>query len=216
LIQSGSIKHLLTENKAPRAIIEEIVARAYSVESSEKKAASPARCLSDSLSFWTFIGPYLKICIREFSYNTEDEAAVGTRANRHRAALASCVAASLFSTAPPAVAIVPDDPGPAAVQFRINSGEDVHSISPYIYGSNSSAITSRTFDRSGGNRMTGYNWETNASNAGADWYHHSDYFLTGRRGEPAAGRCRERHDSERGCQRQVGSRHHSHGRLRIR
>jgi hypothetical protein len=27
--------------------------------------------------------------------------------------------------------------------------------------------------------MTGYNWETNASNAGSDWYHHSDYFLTG-------------------------------------
>ena len=51
-------------------------------------------------------------------------------------------------------------------------------ISPYIYGSNSSQITNRTFDRSGGNRLTGYNWETNASNAGADWYHHSDYLLT--------------------------------------
>jgi hypothetical protein len=33
----------------------------------------------------------------------------------------------------------------------------VKSISPWIYGSNSSAITNRTFDRSGGNRMTGYN-----------------------------------------------------------
>lgn len=27
--------------------------------------------------------------------------------------------------------------------------------------------------------MTGHNWETNASNAGADWFHHSDYLLTG-------------------------------------
>jgi hypothetical protein len=74
--------------------------------------------------------------------------------------------------------ILPDDPGPAAIQFTINSGQAVKPISPYIYGSNSSQITNRTFDRSGGNRLTGYNWETNASNAGADWYHHSDYHLT--------------------------------------
>jgi hypothetical protein len=79
----------------------------------------------------------------------------------------------------PVLAITPDDPGPAAIQFALNSSQNVKGISPYIYGSNSSAITSRTFDRSGGNRMTGYNWETNASNAGADWYHHNDYHLTG-------------------------------------
>jgi hypothetical protein len=66
----------------------------------------------------------------------------------------------------------------ADVTFSVNSTAGVHAISPYIYGSNSSAITNRTFDRSGGNRLTGYNWETNASNAGADWYHHSDYLLT--------------------------------------
>ena len=96
--------------------------------------------------------------------------------NRHRAALALCVGVCTL-TAGPALAIVPDDPGPAAVRFTINSGENIRSISPYIYGSNSSEITNRTFDRSGGNRMTGYNWENNASNAGADWYHHSDYGL---------------------------------------
>ena len=67
----------------------------------------------------------------------------------------------------------------ADVNFSINSSQGVHSISPYIYGSNSSSITNRTLDRGGGNRWTGYNWETNASNAGADWYHHSDYLLTG-------------------------------------
>ncbi|MGD9634826.1 MAG: glycoside hydrolase family 44 protein, partial [Pirellulales bacterium] len=74
-------------------------------------------------------------------------------------------------------AITPDNPGSAAVQFSLNSGESVKAISPWIYGSNTSNITNRTFDRSGGNRMTGYNWENNASNAGSDWYHHSDYGL---------------------------------------
>lgn len=73
--------------------------------------------------------------------------------------------------------ITPDNPGAAAIQFSLNSGENVKAISPWIYGSNSTNITNRTFDRSGGNRMTGYNWENNASNAGADWYHHSDYGL---------------------------------------
>jgi hypothetical protein len=67
----------------------------------------------------------------------------------------------------------------ADVNFSVNSTLGVHAISPYVYGSNSSLIVNRTLDRSGGNRLTGYNWETNASNAGADWYHHSDYHLTG-------------------------------------
>jgi hypothetical protein len=79
---------------------------------------------------------------------------------------------------PFALAITPDNPGPAAIQFTLDSSQIVRDISPYIYGSNSSAITNRTFDRAGGNRWTGYNWETNASNAGKDWYHHSDFLLT--------------------------------------
>lgn len=78
----------------------------------------------------------------------------------------------------PASAITPDDPGPADVLLTINSGGGHRAISPYIYGSNSALITSRTSERAGGNRWTGYNWETNASNAGSDWYHHSDYHLT--------------------------------------
>jgi hypothetical protein len=100
---------------------------------------------------------------------------------RRRNVAGLCAAALAFSftaTCPIRAAITPDDPGPAAIRFTINSGQGVKPISPYIYGSNSSQITSRTFDRSGGNRLTGYNWETNASNAGADWYHHSDYYLT--------------------------------------
>jgi hypothetical protein len=89
------------------------------------------------------------------------------------ACLLACVALETLRAA-----IVPDEPGPAAIRFTIDSGQGVKPISPFIYGSNSSLINNRTFDRSGGNRWTGYNWETNASNAGADWYHHSDYYLT--------------------------------------
>jgi len=56
------------------------------------------------------------------------------------------------------------------------------SISPYIYGINNSRkgeippVT--TFSaRQGGNRYSAYNWETNASSAGADWEHYSDAYL---------------------------------------
>jgi fibronectin type 3 domain-containing protein len=57
------------------------------------------------------------------------------------------------------------------------------SISPYIYGINFySGITGAppqlTFDRTGGNRWTAYNWETNASNAGSDYLYENDDFLS--------------------------------------
>lgn len=56
-------------------------------------------------------------------------------------------------------------------------------ISPYVYGTNLSAWNGRqrylTFGRGGGNRMTAYNWENNASNAGSDWDHQNDDFLGG-------------------------------------
>ena len=56
-------------------------------------------------------------------------------------------------------------------------------ISPYIYGINSysgvpSPPTGMTLDRDGGNRWTAYNWETNASNAGNDYFYHNDNFLS--------------------------------------
>ena len=52
-------------------------------------------------------------------------------------------------------------------------------ISPYIYGTNAELSNTEnwTVERAGGNRWTGYNWETNASNAGSDWNHSSDNFL---------------------------------------
>lgn len=88
------------------------------------------------------------------------------------------VAAAFVS---PVAAITPDDPGPGDVLLTIDAGQNVKPISPYIYGMNffagSSLTNPVTIDRLGGNRWTGYNWETNASNAGSDFYHHSDSFL---------------------------------------
>ncbi|HEX3599377.1 MAG TPA: glycoside hydrolase family 44 protein [Lacipirellulaceae bacterium] len=87
------------------------------------------------------------------------------------------VADSLTSRA----AITPDSPGGGSVQFTINSSQGVHAISQYIYGINSATGTSLddpfTLDRLGGNRWTGYNWETNASNAGTDYLNESDNYL---------------------------------------
>src|SRR5262245_35710632 len=61
----------------------------------------------------------------------------------------------------------------ADVTFSINSAQGVHSISPYIYGTNqfngSTPPVNLGLERLGGNRWTGYNWETNFSNAGTDY-----------------------------------------------
>lgn len=54
-------------------------------------------------------------------------------------------------------------------------------ISPYLYGTNQPDWQGRgkhlTLARWGGNRITAYNWETNASNAGSDWQHQNDGWL---------------------------------------
>lgn len=55
-------------------------------------------------------------------------------------------------------------------------------ISPWIYGINgieSADVPLLTLERSGGNRLTAYNWENNASNAGSDWQYSSDGYLGG-------------------------------------
>lgn len=69
-----------------------------------------------------------------------------------------------------------------AVQFSIDLSKETKLISPLIYGSNDDSLTADdgvTFRRMGGNRLTGYNWENNASNAGLDYIHSSDSFLGG-------------------------------------
>ncbi|MFW5996236.1 MAG: glycoside hydrolase family 44 protein, partial [Halanaerobiaceae bacterium] len=87
-----------------------------------------------------------------------------------------------------------------SIDFEVDTDKDVREISPYIYGVNyhryndnedsdkSSYITSC---RIGGNRLTGYNWENNASNAGEDWEQSSDDYLVmdlpeDRQDDPAA------------------------------
>ena len=54
-------------------------------------------------------------------------------------------------------------------------------ISPFIYGANNPdwkrIDVPFTLARLGGNRLTAYNWENNASNAGADWHHQNDGYL---------------------------------------
>lgn len=62
---------------------------------------------------------------------------------------------------------------------------NVKPISPYIYGINyfgnnwSGLPFKWQSGRIGGNRWTAYNWENNASCAGADWYNQNDGFLGG-------------------------------------
>jgi hypothetical protein len=66
-----------------------------------------------------------------------------------------------------------------AIDINIDASKGKTPISPYIYGVNQDIapdvkVTAR---RLGGNRMTGYNWENNASNAGSDWQHSSDNWM---------------------------------------
>src|SRR5262249_9641941 len=66
----------------------------------------------------------------------------------------------------------------ATVTVTVNPSSR-HPISPYIYGINNAASVeglppALTFDRGGGNRLTAYNWETNASNAGRYWQYQND------------------------------------------
>lgn len=102
---------------------------------------------------------------------------------------------TLFVAAVPTtlLAITPDNPGAANVRLTVNSlATSAKAISPYIYGMNffaqSSLTNPVTLDRLGGNRWTGYNWETNASNAGRDWYYQNDTHMgTGPAGNAVLG-----------------------------
>ncbi len=74
-------------------------------------------------------------------------------------------------------------PPVSQVTFAIDSSQDVRPISRFIYGMNGWDPAVRpanlALSRSGGNRMTAYNWETNDSNAGADYQNQNDTFLGG-------------------------------------
>lgn len=84
-----------------------------------------------------------------------------------------------------------DEDGPVAAgtaTVSIDTERGRSAISPYIYGSNQDRSSDDlwTVRRLGGNRLTGYNWETNHSNAGSDWQHSSDNFLLTHAGIPEA------------------------------
>lgn len=67
------------------------------------------------------------------------------------------------------------------VLFEIDAAKK-QPISPYIYGTNQPDWEGHskylTMTRWGGKRITAYNWETNASNAGLDWQHQNDDLST--------------------------------------
>ncbi len=67
---------------------------------------------------------------------------------------------------------VPPGAGPA---LSVNAQADVHPISPYIYGMNFddealAAELNLPVRRWGGNSTTRYNWQSDFSNTGSDWY----------------------------------------------
>ncbi|MGE5702737.1 MAG: glycoside hydrolase family 44 protein, partial [Clostridia bacterium] len=69
--------------------------------------------------------------------------------------------------------------GPFNVNFTIDTSAEREEISPYIYGANEdlSGTENLTARRMGGNRMSTYNWENNASNAGKDYGFRSDHYV---------------------------------------
>jgi hypothetical protein len=66
-----------------------------------------------------------------------------------------------------------------AVQIAVNPAAGQQAISPYIYGTNQdlAGVSTPGARRFGGDRLTGYDWETNASNAGNDYKDNSDNYL---------------------------------------
>lgn len=69
--------------------------------------------------------------------------------------------------------------GPFDVQINVDPSKDRAPISPYIYGTNDDLTGTEkwTSRRIGGNRLTTYNWENNASNTGKEEGYHSDNYV---------------------------------------
>jgi hypothetical protein len=88
-----------------------------------------------------------------------------------------------FSILVPGAVIPPGTPPASDVTFAIDSTQDAHPISRFIYGMNfwdpAQRPANLALSRSGGNRNTAYNWETNDSNAGADFLNQNDDFMGG-------------------------------------
>ncbi|WP_438446397.1 glycoside hydrolase family 44 protein [Gorillibacterium sp. sgz5001074] len=69
--------------------------------------------------------------------------------------------------------------GPFDVTFTIDTSAERAPISPYIYGTNDDLSGTENWKsrRMGGNRLSTYNWENNASNAGEDYFEQSDDYI---------------------------------------
>lgn len=73
----------------------------------------------------------------------------------------------------------------ATVTMTVDAVQNVKPISRYIYGINYGYFApldpalNLTVRRIGGNRLTAYNWENNASNAGSDWFFQNDAYMGG-------------------------------------
>src|SRR5208283_2702691 len=76
------------------------------------------------------------------------------------------------------------------IGFTVYPVATIGPISPYTYGSNGSIplVNNIPLYRQGGNRMTAYNWENNASNAGTDYGpNHEDWYMLSVMGLPQNG-----------------------------
>lgn len=109
-------------------------------------------------------------------------AATITAASGARAGAARIVAAS---------AQAPGSTGAADVTFTLDS-RTRWPVSRFIYGMNfydgwlgyqafrgATLPNNLTLGRHGGNRLSAFNWETNASNAGRDWFYSNDDYMGG-------------------------------------
>ncbi len=111
--------------------------------------------------------------------------------------------------------VEPGDPGAADVRVDVRVDRDRKTISPLIYGVNGGADVARDrprVQRSGGNRLTAYNWENNASNAGSDYCFQNDRYV--RRARLDAGQRLPRHPRRRPRPRHRGAGDGADRRLR--
>jgi|SRR5690242_2078062 len=123
-------------------------------------------------------GPYPQIASTSSATYTDTGLANGTKyfyvVSAYNSAGESANSAEVNAT--PAAQVAPD------VTITVDPA-NTRPISPYIYGinfysGNTGAPPLLTLDRAGGNRWTAYNWETNASNAGSDYFYQNDNFLS--------------------------------------
>ena len=84
--------------------------------------------------------------------------------------------------------VEPGEPGAADVRVEVRVDTARVAISPLIYGINGGADVARDrpqVQRVGGNRLSAYDWENNASNAGTDYCNQNDATFGGPGSPPA-------------------------------